>query len=300
MERAAGFVHDDTPHAKLDKLDAVLAQTSTSTHDAALFDEMLSLANDGRYPVLELTSEQRRQRTLEALLSQIEALTRRNPVLMIFEDAHWTDPTTRRLRTRSTTRPNSRRIRGVCFRQVDRKSFYMANRDYESDLKLDPLATQRGRGGEGRDLVERTGQLRQGFNQRRAVQRPLSCFRRKACRFLDQASFGAVMRQQFRLVLGNFGELAFQSFSNARVQRAASFAQQRAIGSISMMSWRMLAGAAVLPAGTADRPQSDGLALIPTLAPACLPPQPRGHARTLADCRLARKARHIRAAARSR
>jgi AAA ATPase domain len=91
MERAAGFVHDDTPHAKLDKLDAVLAQTSTSTHDAALFDEMLSLANDGRYPVLELTSEQRRQRTLEALLSQIEALTRRNPVLMIFEDAHWTD-----------------------------------------------------------------------------------------------------------------------------------------------------------------------------------------------------------------
>jgi hypothetical protein len=40
------------------------------------------------------------------------------------------------------------------------------------------------------------------------------------------------MRQQFRLVLGNFGELAFQSFSNARVQRAASFAQQRAIGSI--------------------------------------------------------------------
>ena len=93
MERAAGFVHDDTPQAKLDKLDAVLAQTSTSTHDAALFAEMLSLPNDGRYPVLELTPEQRRQRTLEALISQIEALTRQNPVLMIFEDAHWTDPT---------------------------------------------------------------------------------------------------------------------------------------------------------------------------------------------------------------
>ena len=36
MERAAGFVHDDTPQAKLDKLDAVLAQTSTSKQDAAL------------------------------------------------------------------------------------------------------------------------------------------------------------------------------------------------------------------------------------------------------------------------
>jgi class 3 adenylate cyclase len=93
MERAAGLAHDDKLQAKLDKLDAVLAQTSTSTQDAALFAEMLSLPNDGRYPALELTPQQRRQKTLEALISQLEALTRRNPVLMIFEDAHWTDPT---------------------------------------------------------------------------------------------------------------------------------------------------------------------------------------------------------------
>ena len=70
MERAAGFVHDDTPQAKLDKLDAMLAQTSTSKQDAALFAEMLSLPNDGRYPALDLTPEQRRQRTLEALVSR--------------------------------------------------------------------------------------------------------------------------------------------------------------------------------------------------------------------------------------
>jgi hypothetical protein len=93
MERAAGFVHDDTPQAKLDKLDKLLAHTSTSIQDAALFAEMLSLPNDGRYPALDLAPEQRRQRTLEALVSQMEALTRQNPVLMIFEDAHWTDPT---------------------------------------------------------------------------------------------------------------------------------------------------------------------------------------------------------------
>ena len=93
MERAAGLAHDDAPQAKLDKLDAVLAQTSTSIEDAALFAEMLSLPNDGRYPALDLTPPQRRQRTLEALISQVEALTRQNPVLMIFEDAHWTDPT---------------------------------------------------------------------------------------------------------------------------------------------------------------------------------------------------------------
>jgi class 3 adenylate cyclase len=93
MERAAGLTRDDTPQAKLDKLDAVLARTSTSREDAALFADMLSLPNDGRYPALDLTPSQRRQKTMEALGSQIEALARQNPVLMIFEDAHWTDPT---------------------------------------------------------------------------------------------------------------------------------------------------------------------------------------------------------------
>jgi predicted ATPase/class 3 adenylate cyclase len=93
MERAAGLAHDDTAQAKLDKLDAVLTQSFTSPQDAALFAEMLSLPNDGRYPALDLTPQQRRQKTLEALTAQMEALSRSNPVLMIFEDAHWTDPT---------------------------------------------------------------------------------------------------------------------------------------------------------------------------------------------------------------
>src|SRR4029077_12794541 len=47
---------------------------------------------DGRYPALDLAPQQRRQRTLDALILQIEVLTRSNPVLMVFEDAHWTDP----------------------------------------------------------------------------------------------------------------------------------------------------------------------------------------------------------------
>jgi class 3 adenylate cyclase/predicted ATPase len=93
MERAAGLAHDDKPQAKLDKLDAALAQTSTLPADAALFAEMLSLANDGRYPALELTPGQRRQRTLEAPSMQLAGLARQQPVLMIFEDAHWVDPT---------------------------------------------------------------------------------------------------------------------------------------------------------------------------------------------------------------
>ena len=93
MERAAGLAHDDSPQAKLDKLDALLARSVTSAQDAALFADMLSLPNDGRYPALDLAPELRRQRTLEALTAQVVGLASRLPVLMIFEDAHWTDPT---------------------------------------------------------------------------------------------------------------------------------------------------------------------------------------------------------------
>jgi class 3 adenylate cyclase/tetratricopeptide (TPR) repeat protein len=93
MERAARLAHDDTPQAKLDRLDAMLAQTSTSKQDAALFAEMLSLPNDGRYPALDLAPEERRHRTLEALTAQLAGLGGQRPVLMIVEDTHWIDPT---------------------------------------------------------------------------------------------------------------------------------------------------------------------------------------------------------------
>ncbi|MBM4263804.1 MAG: hypothetical protein FJ145_20585 [Deltaproteobacteria bacterium] len=93
MERAAGLADAETTQGQLDKLDDLLRQTSTAREDAALLAEMLSLPNDGRYPALELSPPQRRQKTLQALVRQLEALARQSPVLMIFEDAHWTDPT---------------------------------------------------------------------------------------------------------------------------------------------------------------------------------------------------------------
>jgi class 3 adenylate cyclase/DNA polymerase III delta prime subunit len=93
MEHAAGFTHDDTARAKLDKIDSLLALSSTPLQDAALLTEMLSLPNDGRYPSLELTAPERRQGIFEALTAQLEALSLANPVLMIFEDVHWIDPT---------------------------------------------------------------------------------------------------------------------------------------------------------------------------------------------------------------
>src|SRR6516225_9607376 len=93
MERAAGFTHNDITQAKLDKLDTLLAKSLTRPQDAALLADMLSLPNDGRYPTLELHPQQRRQKTLEALTARLEALAQGKPVLMIFEDVHWIDPT---------------------------------------------------------------------------------------------------------------------------------------------------------------------------------------------------------------
>ncbi|KWV52892.1 hypothetical protein AS156_09645 [Bradyrhizobium macuxiense] len=104
IERAAGLAREDTSRVKLDKLDALLKQTATSAQDAALFAEMLSLPNDRRYATVELTPQQRRQRTLQALALQVEALVRSHPVLMVFEDAHWSDPTSLELLDRMIDR----------------------------------------------------------------------------------------------------------------------------------------------------------------------------------------------------
>ena len=92
MGRAARLSREDDVKTKLDKLDALLATSATSREDAALLAEMLSLPNDGRYPAGELAPQQRRQKTMEALIGRIEAISRQTTVLMVLEDAHWADP----------------------------------------------------------------------------------------------------------------------------------------------------------------------------------------------------------------
>jgi class 3 adenylate cyclase/predicted ATPase len=117
FERAAGFARGDTPQAKLDKLDALLAQTSASRQDAMLLAEMMSLPNDGRYSALEASPEQRRQKTLAALGVQLETLARSSPVLTIVEDAHWADPTSLEAFGRTVGRiPNLRVLMIMTFR----------------------------------------------------------------------------------------------------------------------------------------------------------------------------------------
>jgi class 3 adenylate cyclase/predicted ATPase len=94
LERAAGFQADDDATSRLDKLNALLAEVSISGDDAALIADLLSVPNPSGHSILELTPQERRQKTHQALIAQLKAQARRGPVLMIFEDVHWIDPTT--------------------------------------------------------------------------------------------------------------------------------------------------------------------------------------------------------------
>jgi predicted ATPase len=139
MERAAGFAFNDAVQTKLDKLDALLTQTSTSIEDSALLADLLLLRNDGRYPDLNLSATQRRDRTLQALTEQIEALARLNPGLMIFEDAHWADATSLELFDRVVnTLPRLRALLIVTFRSGFELPW--VGRPYVTALTLNRLA----------------------------------------------------------------------------------------------------------------------------------------------------------------
>jgi predicted ATPase len=95
LERAAGFERDDTPKAKLDKLEAMIGQATTAViATAALLAPLLSIPTGERYPPLGITPERQKERTLAALTDQVIGLADSKPVLMIVEDVHWSDPTT--------------------------------------------------------------------------------------------------------------------------------------------------------------------------------------------------------------
>jgi predicted ATPase/class 3 adenylate cyclase len=92
-ELAAGFVRDDEPGDRVRKLEALLAHSNATREEFALIADMLLLPIDGRHALPEMTAQQRKQKTLQALLAQIERLAAVQPVLMIVEDLQWIDPT---------------------------------------------------------------------------------------------------------------------------------------------------------------------------------------------------------------
>jgi class 3 adenylate cyclase len=97
LGRASGFVRDDPPAARLEKLEALLARAAPPDEDVAFIADLLSLPAAGLHPLPNLSPQRKKERTLEALLRQLEGLARQHSVLMVFEDAHWVDPTSREL-----------------------------------------------------------------------------------------------------------------------------------------------------------------------------------------------------------
>jgi class 3 adenylate cyclase/tetratricopeptide (TPR) repeat protein len=96
LERAAGLRRDDTDEQRLDKLVAMLAQGTNDLSEAVpLLAELLSIPTGDRYPALNLTPQKRKEKTLHVQVAQVEGLASRQPVLMVFEDVQWSDPTTR-------------------------------------------------------------------------------------------------------------------------------------------------------------------------------------------------------------
>jgi len=97
LAHAARFARDDSPAAKWEKLGVVLARAAPPDEDLVLLADLLSLPASEQHPLPSLSPQRKKDRTLEALVRQIGGLARRQPVLAIFEDAHWTDPTSREL-----------------------------------------------------------------------------------------------------------------------------------------------------------------------------------------------------------
>src|SRR3984957_19036308 len=95
LERAAGFASHDEPGDRLAKLEALLAQGAEQLDEATpLVGALLGIPTDDRYPALNFSPQRQKQRTFEVLLEQLVGLAGQRPVLQLYEDLHWADPST--------------------------------------------------------------------------------------------------------------------------------------------------------------------------------------------------------------
>ena len=102
LRQAAGFASNDSSNAKLNKLNVMAVEAGVENQETvSLIADLLSIRGDHRNPPSNVSSEKRKEMTLEALVHHVQSLAVRGSVLFIVEDAHWIDPTTRDLLTRN-------------------------------------------------------------------------------------------------------------------------------------------------------------------------------------------------------
>ena len=104
LEHAAGFNREDMAEARLAKLEALLARSHAGAEEIGFIAERMSIPTGDKYPLPDLTPQRRKEKTFEALLAQLARLAAQQPVLMLFEDAHWIDPTSLELLTLTVAR----------------------------------------------------------------------------------------------------------------------------------------------------------------------------------------------------
>jgi class 3 adenylate cyclase/tetratricopeptide (TPR) repeat protein len=110
MQRAAGLAHADTPGVRLAKIQTMLAAAAPSKEDLALIADLHSLPLGEPVLLREVSPQRRKEDTLQALLQLIDRLSRQQPVLVIFEDVHWIDPSSHELLDRVIERVLNRRV----------------------------------------------------------------------------------------------------------------------------------------------------------------------------------------------
>jgi class 3 adenylate cyclase/pimeloyl-ACP methyl ester carboxylesterase len=98
LQRAAGYLREDAPSFKLDKLERLLGKAGEFGEDAALLlAELMGLPLNGHYAAPGGTPQEKKARLFGILLAQMEGLSRQRPMLVVLEDAHWLDPTSAEL-----------------------------------------------------------------------------------------------------------------------------------------------------------------------------------------------------------
>jgi class 3 adenylate cyclase/tetratricopeptide (TPR) repeat protein len=96
LERTAGFKHDEPAEIKRNKIEALIAANSDQAEDVSLIAELLALPRpDSNHSGADYSPQRKKEKTLDALLRYVVGAARRQPVLLVFEDVHWIDPTSR-------------------------------------------------------------------------------------------------------------------------------------------------------------------------------------------------------------
>ena len=144
LERAARFLRDEPPAQKLAKLEDLLEQATERVADVApLVAALLSIPTGDRYPPLDLSPQRQKEKTIEAFVDQLSGLARRQPVLLLFEDAHWSDPTSLDVLDRIVHRVQDARVLAVITYRPEFDAPWQAM-PYVTALPLTRLSRQQG------------------------------------------------------------------------------------------------------------------------------------------------------------